>query len=225
MIERERILQSLFEIGRWGGGFCAQSGVRRVTTGANRRLIKPYGWALRIWLEWSVCRAKLKIPVSLECRQALGPRAPRDIADFFLRPLFDIEIPELLSRMKAFYALCVIKSVIVFLARRTRPHAPSEGKSRSAGSLYAILTPRRQRLFAEAERNTTERRRTRSFSGKSTQWKTESRLNGNFGKHRVLENCGSVEDGSDCSLVHQKPLSSSLRVVDVPRSVYCVTFV
>lgn len=134
------------------------------------------------------------------------------------------------SRMKAFYALCVIKSVIVFLAQnvallRVRMRLP-KGKSRSAGSLYAILTPRRQRLVVEAERSTTEWRRTKLFRKEhTTQWKTESRLNGNFGKHRVLENCGSVEDCSDCSLVHQKPLSSSLRVVDVPRSVYCVTFV
>lgn len=61
------------------------------------------------------------------------------------------------SRMKAFYALCVIKSVIVFLANRAsqvRMRLP-KGKSRSVGSLYAILTPRRQRLFAKHDRATT----------------------------------------------------------------------
>lgn len=151
----------------------------------------------------------------------------RDIVEFFLLPLFDIEIPELLEDESFLCPLCNKKRDRLFGTECDESAcAFRREKSRSVGSLYAILTPRRQRLFAEAERSTTERRRTKLFRKEhTTQWKTESRLNGNFGKHRVLENCGSVEDGSDCSLVHQKPLSSSLRIVDVPRSVYCVTFV
>lgn len=225
MIEQP-VLQSLLKIGPRRGSLLSRVW-EGVTTGANRRLIKPYGWVIWIWLKSAVvCRALIDSAVGSASCSVPRTHSPWHCG-LLLAPLFDIEIPELLEDESFLCPLCNKKRDRLFGTQRSdslrvRMRLPKGKKQvRWKFVCHPDATTTETLLWG-----TTEWRRTKLFRKENnTQWKTESRLNGNFGKHRVLENCGSVWDDSDCSLVHQKPLSNSLRVVDVPRSVYCVTFV
>lgn len=123
MIEKtvEPVLQSLFEIGPRRRGSLPSRVWEGVTTGANRRLIKPYGWVIWIWLKSEGEEFTALIDSAVGSASCCVPRthSPWHCGLLLLAPLFDIEIPELLEDESFLCPLCNKKRDRLFGTERS----------------------------------------------------------------------------------------------------------